>query len=60
MSEVFKPEDIIALPSRVLIHCDKSQEVKIQLESALKLQKLVKELATNDKMFQSLVEESEK
>ena len=41
MSEKFKPEDILALPSRVLIHCDKSQEVKIQLESALKLQELV-------------------
>lgn len=43
MSETFKTEDILALPGRVLIHCDKSQEVKIQLESALRIQQSVKE-----------------
>jgi len=32
----------------------------INNHAALKLQELVKELATDDKMFQSLIEESEK
>ena len=55
MSETFKDKDILALPGRVLIHCAKSQEVKMQLESALILQELVKEkIATIKKHLENI------